>query len=112
MTYNDILNALFESTVLPPSKTLSSASDLFEPNESHPFDWAVDDGVDRARPMLERHLTRFARHSAGTAAPPKAAPSLACRRSRRSKRQIAGNTNSVSSVAVIRPPMTTVANGF
>lgn len=52
MTYNDILNALFESTVLPPSKTLCSASDLFEPNESHPFDWAVDDPIVSADPDL------------------------------------------------------------
>lgn len=52
MTYNDILKALFESTVLPPSKTLSSAWDFFEPNERHPFDWAIDDPVASADPDL------------------------------------------------------------
>lgn len=54
MTYNDILKALFESTVLPPSKTLSgsSASDAFEPNERHPFDWSVHDPVASADPTL------------------------------------------------------------
>lgn len=52
MTYHDILKALFESTVLLPSKTLSSASDFFEPNERHPFDWAIDDPVASADPDL------------------------------------------------------------
>lgn len=52
MTYHDILKALFESTVLPPSKTLSSASDLFEPNERHPSDWGVDDPITSADPDL------------------------------------------------------------
>lgn len=54
MTYDDILKALFESSVLPPNKTLSesAASDAFEPNESHPFDWGVDDPIASADPGL------------------------------------------------------------